>query len=79
MTCLSASDEKPDATDSEQPPVDIRGVNEDFQLMSERLDLVYVKGNTGADNSFQNCEIFKANINGLEGTWLGLLVTGPRL
>jgi hypothetical protein len=47
-----AIDESTDVTDIAQLAVFIRGVNEDFQLVVERLELVPTKGKTGDDELF---------------------------
>jgi hypothetical protein len=47
-----AIDESTDVTDIAQLAVCIRGVNEDFQLVMELLELVLMKGKTGADEIF---------------------------
>jgi hypothetical protein len=44
-----AIDESTDVTDIAQLPVFIRGVNEEFQLVVELLELVPMKGKTGSD------------------------------
>jgi hypothetical protein len=43
-----------DVTDIAQLAVFIRGVNEDFQLVVELLELVPMKGKTGTDDFFLN-------------------------
>jgi hypothetical protein len=47
-----AIDGSTDVTDIVQLAVFIRGVNEDFQLVVELLELVPMKGKTGADEIF---------------------------
>jgi hypothetical protein len=49
-----AIDENTDVTDIAQLAVFIRGVNEDLQLVVELLELVPMKGKTGADKLFLN-------------------------
>jgi hypothetical protein len=49
MAYSIAIDEGTDVTDIAQLAVFIRGVNEDFQLVVELLELVSMKGKTGAD------------------------------
>jgi hypothetical protein len=44
-----ATDESTDVTDIAQLAVCIRGINEDFQLVVELLELVPMKGKIGAD------------------------------
>jgi hypothetical protein len=51
----TAIDESTDVADTVQLAVCIRGVNEDFQLVVELLELVPMKGKTSADEfSFLN-------------------------
>jgi hypothetical protein len=45
-------DESTDVADIAQLAVCIRGVNEDFQFVVELLELVPIKGKTGADKNF---------------------------
>jgi hypothetical protein len=49
-----AIEESTDVTDVAQLAICIRGVSEDFQLVVELLELVPMKGKTGADNFFLN-------------------------
>jgi hypothetical protein len=47
-----AIEESTDVTDIAQLAVCIRGVNEDFQLVVELLEMIPMKGKTGADEIF---------------------------
>jgi glycerol-3-phosphate dehydrogenase len=53
-----ATDESTDIKDIAQLAVFVRGINEDFELVEELLELVPMKGKTGADEIFSQLVTF---------------------
>jgi hypothetical protein len=72
-----AIDESTDVTNIAQLAIFIRGVNEDFQLVVELVDLVPMKGKRGAEIFSELVTLFSKYELPWE-KWLGLLVTGLR-